>query len=203
MSVHEPAETPVEWLPSSGGAASAVTGYAVVAVLLGYAVAVPGSVPLPVVAGAALGAVLMWAALLRPKVGLTRDTLVLRGAYRTTRIPLAAVQHVAVRRMLVVFVGDRRYTGVALGRSRRTLHQRDRLPVGDERAPVVDAVDYAEDRILVFADDARRRAGVKAKSRRQQELAETVRADWAWPEVVATAVTGVAFLVTVVWSLLG
>lgn len=175
-------------------------GLSLVVIVLGYGLLLPGSVPRPVVGGAPLVGVLVWLTVLRPRVGVTADTLVLRGALHTVRLPLAAVHHVAVRRLLVVFVAEERYTCVGLGRTRRQVRSVDRVPAG-ERAPLETATDYAEDRIRVLAADARRRAGVKNESKRQAELAAGVRRERAWPEATAVTAATVVLLLTLVWTL--
>lgn len=65
--------------------------------------------------------VLVWAAVLRPRVWVGQGDLVLRTMLETVRLPLAAVETIAVRQVLVVTAGGRRYVCPALGRSRRAL----------------------------------------------------------------------------------
>lgn len=65
--------------------------------------------------------VLVWAAVLRPRVWVGEGDLVLRTMLETVRLPLAAVETIAVRQVLVVTAGGRRYVCPALGRSRRAL----------------------------------------------------------------------------------
>ena len=65
--------------------------------------------------------VLVWAAVLRPRVWVGQGDLVLRTMLETVRVPLAAVETIAVRQVLVVTAGGRRYVCPALGRSRRAL----------------------------------------------------------------------------------
>ncbi len=84
---------------------------------LGGVVALPGwAWPLLV-----LLATLVWAAVLRPRVWVGQGDLVLRTMLETVRVPLAAVESLAVRQVLVVAAGGRRYACPALGQTRRTL----------------------------------------------------------------------------------
>ncbi|MCW2852334.1 MAG: hypothetical protein JWM84_1998, partial [Nocardioides sp.] len=53
-----------------------------------------------VIAACALLALLLWAAMLRPRVSLVGDDLELRNMLETVRIPLAAVEELAVRQLL-------------------------------------------------------------------------------------------------------
>ncbi len=71
----------------------------------------------PVAWGAAFAAIVSYAALLRPAVRVEQDALVLRNMLDTHRIPLAAVDEVAVRQVLAVRVDEKRYVSPAIGHS--------------------------------------------------------------------------------------
>ena len=85
-------------------------GLAVVAALVVVAIAVadPGVVAGPVVAGAVTIGVLGWASMLWPRVSVTSEDLVLRTMVEYQRLPLAAIEDLAVRQVLAVRVGDKR-----------------------------------------------------------------------------------------------
>ncbi len=103
--------------PLAGLLALAVLLGVLVADLLGQGVALaPWGYALVVLLG-----VLVWAAVLRPRVWVGQGDLVLRTMLETVRLPLAAVESLAVRQVLVVTAGGRRYVCPALGRSRRAL----------------------------------------------------------------------------------
>lgn len=171
----------------------------VIALVLALAVVVIGVVdrdhgfPLPVVLGAVVFGILVWAAMLRPRVWATREHLVMRNMLHTAEIPLAAIEQVAVRQVLAVSAGDRRFVSPAIGRSlRQTLKtNKKKEPTATESYPV-----FVEERISRLAEDARAQQGVRRFSDEQAALAEGVRQTWAWPEIAGLAAFGVAFLVS-------
>ena len=77
------------------------------------------AVALPGVLGCAFAAVLIWAALLRPRVAATSQDLVMWTLAEKDVIPLAAIDTVLVRRYLVVRAGGVKYICPAIGRSLR------------------------------------------------------------------------------------
>jgi len=140
----------------------------------------------PVAWAAAFAGVLSYAALLRPAVRVESGALVLRNMLDTNEIPLAAIQEVAVRQVLAVRTDDKRYVSPAIGTSfLRTIRPRS----ADSGAVGLTYPDYVRDRILHLADGARRRGG-------SEDL--VTRRTWAWPEIVALALTGIGFVVAVV-----
>lgn len=190
-------EEPVErFRPTSGR----IPG--VLALALALAVVVIGVVdresgfPTPVVAGAAVLGILVWAAMLRPKVWVTEQDLVMRNMLHTLFIPLAAIEQVVVRQVLAVRAGEKRFVSPAIGRSWRQAFRANRAarqPTAVESYPV-----FVEERIAQLAEDARAKSGVALLSDEQLVLAEGVRRSWAWPEIVALVVASVAFVVALV-----
>jgi len=141
--------------------------------------------------------VLVWVAVLRPAVAIEGDRLVLRNPLSTTRIPLAAIEQVAIRRWLAVLVGDRRYTNAGISRTRRQGVRDDQR--GDVTGMEISALSYGaivERRIQKRAEDARTSRGIKLYSDEQGTLAADVRREWAWPEIAALALLAVAVVVT-------
>lgn|GEM_PF-6916881 len=65
--------------------------------------------------------VVMHAYLVRPRVRVVDDHLELVNPWTLTRIPLARVGLVLVRSATFVYVGEKRYVGVAVGRTTRDL----------------------------------------------------------------------------------
>ncbi|WP_193612111.1 hypothetical protein [Nocardioides lijunqiniae] len=157
-----------------------------------------------VIAACALLALLFWAAMLRPRVSLVGDDLVLRNMLETVTIPLAAVEELAVRQLLAVRAGDRRYVSPALGKSRRALRRPagggaarvGRTPTSPDRIHDVDYTDFVENRIRQRMEDARAARGIRPSSQEQVALASEVRRSPAWPEVVGVLVLSTALVVT-------
>jgi hypothetical protein len=140
--------------------------------------------------------VLVWAAMLRPRVWATREHLVMRNMLHTVSIPLAAIETVAVRQVLAVSAGDNRFVSPAVGKSwRQTLRSNKQAERDTATAsyPV-----FVEERISQLADDARAQQGVRRFSDEQVALAAGVRRQWAWPEIAALAACVAAFVVTLV-----
>ena len=141
----------------------------------------------PVAWGAAFAGIVSYAALLRPRVRVDSDALVLRNMIDTNVVPLAAIDEVAVRQVLAIRVDEKRYVSPAIGTSFfRTIRPRtDRSGVAELTYP-----EYVRDRIMHLADGARRRSG--------DADPPPVRREWAWPEIAGLAVTGLGFVVTVI-----
>lgn len=107
--------SPVRFQPT-GGTASGYAGIALVLVPAAYLLLTePGLRSTRIALVFALLAVVFWIGLVRPRASATTRTLTLRNMLRDTHIPLAAVDTVAVRQMLMVWVGDDRYTCVGIG----------------------------------------------------------------------------------------
>jgi hypothetical protein len=154
--------------------------------------------PAPVVAGALVLGVLDWAALLRPRVRLEGRWLVLRNMLETVRIPLAAIEEVAVRQVLAVRAGDRRFVSPAVGRSLRRSMRGEKPATMPARPGEQPYPDFVEERIRHRAEEARAVEGVARYSDEQVALAAGVRREPAWPEIGLLALTVVAFVVTLV-----
>ncbi len=188
-------QEPVEQFKSTSGRIMGA-----IALVIAVAVVVIGLVdrdhgyPLPVVLAAVVFGILVWAAMLRPRVWATGEHLVMRNMLHTAWIPLAAIEQVAVRQVLAVSAGDQRFVSPAIGRSfRQTLkaNRRSDQPSATQSYPV-----FVEERIGRLAEDARAQRGVRRFSDEQVSLAAGVRRTWAWPEIVALVAFGLAFLVS-------
>lgn len=153
----------------------------------------------PVVAGALTVGVLAWAAMLRPRVWVTRQHLVLRNMFETISVPLAAIEEIAVRHVLTVLAGDDRHVSPALGRSRSQARKSNRSGAQTAKTQASPSYpDFVEGQIRQYADDARAQLGVARYSDEQVALAAgTVRRP-AWIELGALGVTLVAFVVTLI-----
>ncbi len=139
-----------------------------------------------IVAGAVFAGMVGWTILLRPRVSVVGDDLVLRNPVATHLVPLAAIEQLAVRQVLVLRVGDRRLTSTALGRSRRSLlNQKKAADTEPATTPASPSYgEFAEDRLHGYLDRARIEAGVRIASDEQLALADGVRTTYAWPEIV-------------------
>ena len=212
-------EEPVERFRPTGGLVSGVLAMAFVAavVVVGLAELTSGF-PLPFVTAALVMGVLVWAAMLRPRVWATADDLVLRNMFSTAVIPLAAIEGVVVRQVMAVRAGERRYVSPAVGKPRGRSSgwgrrqvavapfgsprgHRPQLPtgghVGDQRREPPYA-DFVADRISHLATSARERRGITERSPEQRSLAADVRLTRAWPEIAALTVACLLFLASLV-----
>ena len=132
--------------------------------------------------GAAFAALVSYASLLRPAVRVDAGALILRNMIDTNVIPLALIDEVVVRQVLVVRAAEKRYVSPAIGNSFfRTI----RPKTARDGETELTYPDYVRDRILHLADGARRRAG-------SGDL-PPVRRLWAWPEIAGLAVTALGF----------
>jgi hypothetical protein len=193
----------------NGGVAIAVLGGIVVlGFLIGWALD-PDEVPLWVPAAALLGGALIWTSTIRPRVLVHGTDLVLRNMVGTTRIPLAAIDEIAVRQVMAVRAGDKRYVCAGAGRSlrqamRASPSQRARQEAGALTGEVavdmeqgIQYADFIENRVRELIRNDRNRLGISAYSPESAELATQVRREWAWPEIAALAATA-AFLVVAI-----
>ena len=172
----------------------------VVALVLVAAVILAGifdhdeELPVPMIAGAVVFGALVWSSMLRPRVWVTEDDLVLRNMLDTVRIPLAAIESVVVRQVLAVGAGDSRYVSPAIGLSWRQTYKstHDGAPrTATESYPV-----FVEERISQLAEDARARRGVRRYSDEQVALASGVRRQPAWAEIAVLTVATLVFVVS-------
>jgi hypothetical protein len=185
----------IRFRPTGGrimGSLALITALVVIAI----AAADPGVVPAPVVAGAVLLGVLGWASMLWPRVSVTAEDLVLRTMVEYQRLPLAAIEDLAVRQVLAVRVGDKRYVSTAIGKSWRKAMVGDKPGTRkDADRPITEVayVDYVEQEIRSRMEQARAEAGVGLLSDEQLALAAGVRREPAWLPIglIAVAVLGV------------
>jgi hypothetical protein len=151
---------------------------------------------------AVLVGVLGWTASLRPRVSIVGDDLELRGMLDTVSIPLASVEELAVRQMLVVRSGDKKYTSPALGRSRRSLVKgvKETDPDTDETSRVAASSypEFVEQRIRQRVEDAMAAQGINRGSAEQVALGAGVRHRTAWLEIGALVVSAVALVAVII-----
>ena len=153
----------------------------------------------PVVAGAVLGGILAWAAMLRPGLWVTERHLVMQNAFETVRVPLAAIEELAVRQVLAVRAGDGRYVSTVVGRPLRKVIRRAPSGATDPAKPPTEIpyADFVEDRVRHHADEARQAAGVRRASPEQVALADDVRREPAWLVIGLIAAAALALVLTI------
>jgi hypothetical protein len=200
----------VEKFAPNGGTAIAVIGGLVA---LGFVLAWifdRAGVALWVPAIALFGAVLLYMSTVRPRVMVRDRELVLRNMVSTVYLPLASVEEIAVRQVMAVRAGGKRYVCAGVGRTVRqamkgSAVQRAREEMGGLRAemakatrePGMNYADFVEIRIQELVNEDRMRRGIKRYSPEADELAKQVRREPALLELGALVATAVFFVVAV------
>jgi hypothetical protein len=190
-------ERPVErFHPTSGRIMGLLALVVAVGIVVLGLVDRDGGPPPPVIAAAIGAGIVAWAAMLRPRVWATQHDLVMRNMLHTVSIPLAAIEQVAVRQVLAVSAGEKRYVSPAIGKSWRQAVRSDSGPREPSPVPATRSYpDFVEERISRLAEDARARRGVQPLSDEQLALAAGVRRTWAWPEIVGLVAVTLALVV--------
>lgn len=205
----------VERFPGTGGYLMPVVAGVLGALLLAIAF-VDGlqGRDLPLAAGCLLGAVVVWVVFLRPSVRVEdEETLVLTGPLSRTRIPMAAIERMALTRMLVVQVAGRRHVSTALSRSLRSSMATGGM-LATRSGPGAPAVvektddakaagaregqpypDFVEERLARLAENARARRGIRVLSDEQEALGADVSTETSTPAVLALGVATLLFVV--------
>lgn len=188
--------------PTSGRITGVIALVLVAAiVLIGLLDRAQGFPPV-VVWGALCVGVVVWSAMLRPRLWVTATDVVMRNMFSTVRVPLVAVEQIVVRQVLALRAGDQRYVSPAVGKSwRQTLKTSKPGPQvqpGQPGQPAPSYPAFVEDRLHQLTEEARAKAGVTLLSDEQLAHAAGVRRAWAWPELGAFAVTLTGFVVTLI-----
>jgi hypothetical protein len=196
-------EKPIERFKPSNGF---VVGYAslalVVALLVYEAIAVHTVIGLRVALGGLFVGVAAWITQIRPRAMAYPDALVLKNSLQDIRVPLALIDRVLIGMTLNVWVEDRRYVCIGIGKSRRDrrgkspmtsllggsrLHE---LSQGADRASLFERdISYES-----WVEDRIKELSVKAKNELRGASAGEVRRSFAVPEIVLLTVTGLAFV---------
>ena len=204
-----------KFAPNGGRVVTGLGAVVVVAMILAWATdPTRGTFWVPCLA--LVIALLLWTSTLRPRVMVEGWSLVLRNMLSTVRIPLAAVDEVAVRQVMAVRAGDKRYVCAGVGRSLRqalkgSAAMRARQQAGGltgefasdpepELKPGMIYADYVELRIRELAKKDQARRGVTRYSPEAEALAAQVRREPAWPEIVALGASVALFVVAIVVS---
>ena len=206
-------ERVLERFKPTTGTLIGIAGLLVAAFALGYVlISVHTVVGLRIGLGAVFGAVVVWVSQLRPRVTAYTKDLYLRGPLRDARVPYVLIDEVTMAQTLNVWVGEQRFMCIGIGKSlgsdirQRAKKERQGSLLGSSRtrefsekaelaAPDQTAMSYhtfVVTRIEELVDQAKRdlrRSGGSTEG-------EQVRRPYAVPEIVALAVTGLAFLVS-------
>ena len=194
-----PRESTSERFSPHGGAATAVLGALVIAAVLVLWARDSERIPLWVPAAALIGAVVLYASAVRPRVLVGEGELVLRNMFSTVRIPLAAIEEVAVRQLLVVRAGDRRFRCAGVGRPARPGFG-SRRPSASANPKGMAYADFVELRLTQLIAQDREARQVEAGSSPPTDLAQAVRRDLAWPELALLATTVALLIVAILAS---
>ena len=188
-------------------------GVALAVFAVGYvALTVHTLVGLRIALAAAFAGVLVWVSQLRPRVTAYTGRLKLQGSVRDTLLPYLLIDEVTMGQTLNVWVGERRFVCIGIGRSlvsdmrQRGKAARQGSLAGKSRsrefsdkaemaAPDQTAMSYhtfVVTRIEELVDQAKRDLARRGGSTEGQH----VRQPYAVPEIVALAVTALAFVVS-------
>ena len=115
---HPQGQQPVEHFKPTTGAFVGWSGLVVALGTVGYAILQEHSL-LGVRLGAVglFAAVVVWMTQLRPRVTAYRESLLMQGSVRDTRVPYVLIDEVAMAQTLNIWVGRKRYVCVGIGKS--------------------------------------------------------------------------------------
>jgi hypothetical protein len=180
--------------PTSGGV-SGISGL-VLAVIVVFTSLTDGmSGQWSFVVGSVLFGGVCWSVLLRPRVRLDPDVLVLRNAISDYRIPYARLDLFVVRSVSTAYVGKKKYVGLGVTRTRRAMTRGPRpRGLGEVRGFEGPRSENpgrlpanAADLVIELVSDRIRNAA---------PTTEKVRRVPAWPEIAGFTVTIVVLVLT-------
>jgi hypothetical protein len=198
---------PVERFKPTNGLFAGYAGLVAAAVTIGYvALYVHTVTGLRLALGALFFAVVVWVTQLRPRATAYPRHVVLRNSVRDAHVPYVAVDEVSMSQTLNVWSGGQRYVCIGIGQSLReeikARRRREQASGGgrltqfalraerastDERAMSYQT--FVLTRLEELVDQAKR------EHRRDPDAThEPPRHVLAWPEMTALAVTGLAFV---------
>lgn len=202
-----PEAAPVERFKPTTGMFAGYAGLALAAALLvSVALTERTVLGLQLALGAVFSGMLVWATQLRPRATAYPRHVVLRNTVRDAHVPLAEVDEVSIRQFLTVHVGEDRYVCIGIGSNRRqemrSRRRRDvasgtsrlsELTVKAERASydarAVSYPDFVAGRLEELVDQAKREPTDPGPG-----VPDTAGYRFAWPEIVALSLTGLAFV---------
>lgn len=200
---------PVERFKATSGFFAGYTGLVLAAFSVGYVLlSVHTLTGLRVGLGMTLFGLVTWVTQLRSRATAYPDHLVLKNSVRDAVIPLTLIDKVTVRQTLNVWVGERRYVCIGIGtpirgifKSRKNTAGSSPLGMGrmrefsemaDRAAPDQTAMAYeafVATRIDELVESANKQFAGESGTAKAQYV-------YAWPEITALVVTGVAFAVS-------
>jgi hypothetical protein len=196
---------PIERFKPTNGLVAGWSGLALAVLVIVYvALADHSLLGLRVGLGAAFAGVLVWATQLRPRVTAYPDAMLMQGSIADLTIPYVLVDEVTMGQTLNVWAQGRRYVCVGIGRSlgydvrQKFRGQRSGGLLGENRAAAFGAEDTPpagpsyQNFVLSRIHDLV--AAARKDGSRSPEAA--VRKAYAVPELVALALTGTAFVVS-------
>lgn len=130
--------------------------------------------------------VLVWSAMVRPQVRLAGDRLFLRDMLSTVSFPVAAVEAVEVRQVMVLRAGGRRFISAAVSKSLYQVLKDNRGVARDEKS----YHNFVEARIRARSEDERAKTGLP-----RGEVPLDLHHAVAWPEIALMALFGVGAVV--------
>jgi hypothetical protein len=188
----QPAQRHQRFGPTSGQL-TGWTGVGLMVFFVGWLLVVERDLETAVVL-AAVG-VLMWCFLLRPRVLLGPEQLVLRNAFSDWLIPLRLVEDVVVRQVTVVHAGEHSYQGVGVGRPlRRLLREHPGREPVEPDTPTRASAPHTDAQVPDFMV---RQVLERVAALPPSQAGGQVRREYAVPELVALVVLVVLFAVLV------
>jgi hypothetical protein len=131
-------------------------------------------------------AVLVWSAMVRPQLRLAGDRLVVRNMLTSLSFPVAAVEAVEARQVVVLRAGGRKFISAAVSKSLYQVLKDNRGVARDVKA----YPNFVEDRIRSRSEDERAKLGLGLG-----EVPLDLRRDPAWPEIALLALFAVGVVV--------
>lgn len=200
-------DQPVERFKPTSGRFLGSVGLAVVAFVIGYVALESRTLNgLRTVLAMLLVATVIWVTQMRPRATAYADTLVLHNMLRDTFVPLRLIDEASVRQTLNVWVGDRRYTCVGIGRSVRSLvgHRTpsarifgfDKLNDASAHAGEIPHPEHTAMPYATFVEIRVDDLANYARKERPKDPDARVRRSWAWPEIAALVLTSAGLVAT-------
>jgi len=181
------AQTGERFKPTSGFFAG-YTGLAFTVAIVGYVLFNVHTVTgLRLALGMTLFGLVTWVTQLRSRATAYPDHLLLKNSVRDVAIPLTLIDEVTVRQTLNVWVGEKRYVCISIGTpARRGFKSRKSSPGSNQADMAYESLVVTRIRELV--ETAKKAAG--------GSVTAEARYEYAWPEITALVVTGLAFVVS-------